>query len=139
MSKDQFVSNGLTVEVDLTDHNEAKTEAYAGYNPMNDRAKKIMEEIKVANDTYKEKLKLLTDSKLTTQTLQLEAFEALQKSANLNEQFYVNVNKQLLNEQERLKAELKQQAYEQEKLRAELKEVYARLDECIKKYKLVNK
>lgn len=115
----------LSVEVDLTNSVESKSDPYAGYSPANERAKKIFEEIKVANEAYFKKLKTLNETKLAVQVLQAETFEALQKSAALNEQFYINVNRQLL--------------HEQEKLKTELKEVNMRLDDYIKKFKAINK
>ena len=46
MSKEANL-NGLTVEVDLTD---TETKSCNGYNPVNDRAKQIYDEIKRANE-----------------------------------------------------------------------------------------
>lgn len=72
-----------------------------------ERAKKTVEEIKAANEFYNTKLKLLNEKRAEVNTLQVETFEALQKATNLNEQFNMIVNSQLLKERSELNDEIK--------------------------------
>lgn len=71
------------------------------------RAKKALEEIKAANETYAQKLKALNEKKLEVQVLQSETLEALQRATSLNEQFNITVNRQLLAERDKLQEEVK--------------------------------
>ena len=72
-----------------------------------ERGKKAVEEIKAANDVYNQKLKALNEKRAELNSLQVEAFEALQKATSLNEQFNVAVNTQLLKERAGLQDEVK--------------------------------
>ena len=67
-----------------------------------ERAIKLMAEIKSANELYNQKLKALNEKKNELHALQIEAFEALQNAATLNDQFNTSVNSQLLQERNRL-------------------------------------
>ena len=75
------------------------------------RAKKTVEEIKVANEEYQKLDRTLREKKVEVEKLQVDAYVALQRATSLNEQFNMNVNSQLLQERNKLKDEV-------EKLRA---------------------
>ena len=71
-----------------------------------EKVKKTLNEIKIVNDNYNKKLKLLNEKKQELNQLQVETFEALQKATVLNEQFNSMVNNQLLKERDKLQLEL---------------------------------
>ena len=75
------------------------------------RAKKMVEDIKAANEDYQQKDRTLKEKRTEVEKLQQDAYTALQRATNLNEQFNMTVNSQLLQERNKLKEEV-------EKLRA---------------------
>ncbi len=70
------------------------------------RAKKMIEDIKFANEEYQKLDKSLKEKRLELEKLQSDAYVALQRATTLNEQYNMNVNAQLLRERDRLKDEV---------------------------------
>jgi len=70
------------------------------------RVKKMVDEIKAANEEYQKLDKALREKRLEVEKLQSDAYTALQRATAMNEKFNMNVNAQLMRERDKLKDEV---------------------------------
>lgn len=70
------------------------------------RAKKLVEEIKAANEEYRKLDASLREKRSEVEKLQQDAYTALQRATGLNEQYNMTVNARLLQERNKLQEEV---------------------------------